>query len=55
MTETTPTPDTTPTPKQDEEARITSAMEEELTDEQLVQLAEGASSWGANCNKNSGC
>jgi hypothetical protein len=37
--------------KKDEEARITSTMEQELTDEQLVQLAEGASSWGANCNK----
>lgn len=35
-----------------EEERITSAIEQELTDDQLVQLAEGASSWGANCNKN---
>lgn len=34
-----------------EEERITSAIEQELTDDQLVQLAEGASSWGANCNK----
>lgn len=34
-----------------EEDRITSAIEQELTDDQLVQLAEGASSWGANCNK----
>jgi len=42
---------TTASVKKDEEARITSAMEQELTDEQLVQLAEGASSWGANCNK----
>ncbi len=38
--------------KQDEEARVTAAMEQELTDEQLVQLAEGASSWGAHCNEN---
>ena len=36
-----------------EENRITAEMEQELTDDQLVQLAEGASSWGANCNK--GC
>ncbi|NLS27994.1 hypothetical protein S2M10_29970 [Sphingomonas sp. S2M10] len=35
-----------------EEERITSAIEQELTDDQLVQLAEGASSWGANCNQN---
>ena len=35
-----------------EEARLTAAIEEELTDDQLVQLAEGASSWGANCNSN---
>ena len=34
-----------------EEERITTAIEQELTDDQLVQLAEGASSWGANCNK----
>ena len=34
-----------------EEDRITSAIEQELTDDQLVQLAEGASSRGANCNK----
>jgi acyl CoA:acetate/3-ketoacid CoA transferase beta subunit len=38
--------------KQQEEEHITAAMEQELTDEQLVQLAEGASSWGANCNSN---
>lgn len=37
--------------KNAEEARITSEIEQELTDDQLVQLAEGASSWGANCNK----
>jgi len=37
--------------KQEQEARLTEAMEAELTDEQLLQLAEGSSSWGANCNK----
>jgi hypothetical protein len=25
------------------------AMGEELTDEQLLQMAEGSCSWGANC------
>ena len=39
------------TAKTAEEDRITSAIEQELTDDQLVQLAEGASSWGANCNQ----
>jgi len=47
-----PTQDKRVVTKKDEEARLTSAMEQELTDEQLVQLAEGASSWGANCNSN---
>lgn len=37
------------------EDAVSSAVESELTDEQLQQLAEGASSWGANCNKNSNC
>ncbi len=36
--------------KDQHEAQINSAMEAELTDEQLLQLAEGSSSWGANCN-----
>lgn len=36
-----------------EEARIDLALDEELTDEQLLQMAEGSCSWGANCNK--GC
>jgi len=36
--------------KQTQEAQLNSAMEAELTDEQLLQLAEGSSSWGANCN-----
>lgn len=36
--------------KQDEETKLTAAMESELTDEQLLQLAEGSSSWGAHCN-----
>lgn len=34
-----------------EEERITGDIEQELSDDQLVQLAEGASSWGANCNQ----
>jgi len=32
------------------EEELTSAMEQELTDEQLLQMAEGSCSWGANCN-----
>jgi hypothetical protein len=39
------------TEKQEQETQLTAAMEGELTDEQLLQLAEGSSSWGANCNK----
>lgn len=38
---------------QSEEANIDLALGEELTDEQLLQMAEGSCSWGANCNK--GC
>ena len=41
--------------KQQKEAQLTEAMERELTDDQLEQLAEGSSSWGANCNKGSSC
>jgi|1185.fasta_scaffold976506_1 hypothetical protein len=44
----------TPT-QQAEEDRLTQTIEAELTDEQLTQLAEGASSWGAHCNENGGC
>lgn len=33
------------------EAALESALGEELTDEQLLQMAEGSCSWGANCNK----
>jgi hypothetical protein len=36
--------------KQQQEAELTASIESELTDEQLLQLAEGSSSWGANCN-----
>jgi hypothetical protein len=32
------------------EKEIVDAIEKELTDEQLLQMAEGSSSWGANCN-----
>lgn len=33
------------------EEELVDAMEHELTDEQLLQMAEGSCSWGANCNK----
>lgn len=36
--------------KHEQEVKLTEAMEAELNDEQLLQLAEGSSSWGANCN-----
>jgi hypothetical protein len=39
--------------KKQQEEQLTDAMGQELTDEQLERLAEGSSSWGANCNK--GC
>ena len=32
------------------EAELDNAMGEELTDEQLLQMAEGSCSWGANCS-----
>lgn len=35
------------------EEKIEQAIGEELTDEQLLQMAEGSCSWGANCNR--GC
>ena len=44
-----------PETKQQKEVQLTEAMETELTDDQLEQLAEGSSSWGANCNKGSSC
>lgn len=31
------------------ESALQSAIGEELTDEQLLQMAEGSCSWGANC------
>ncbi len=39
--------------KQMNEKELMEAMASELSDEQLQQLAEGMSSWGAGCNK--GC
>lgn len=36
-----------------DEAEIEELLDEELTDEQLLQMAEGSCSWGANCNR--GC
>jgi len=35
--------------KKSNEAVLEQAMGEELTDEQLLQMAEGSCSWGANC------
>ncbi len=35
--------------KQTYESELTEVMENELTDEQLLQLAEGSCTWGANC------
>lgn len=37
------------------EDAVHDTIESELTDEQLLQLAEGASSWGANCNTQPSC
>ena len=37
--------------KQIYETELTDSMEQELTDEQLQQLAEGSCTWGANCGK----
>lgn len=39
--------------KQQHEVQLMETMGQELSDEQLQQLAEGSCSWGANCN--SGC
>lgn len=36
--------------RREQEATLTESMEKELTDEQLLQLAEGSCSWGANCH-----
>jgi hypothetical protein len=37
--------------RREQEAPLTDSMEKELTDEQLLQLAEGSCTWGANCSK----
>jgi hypothetical protein len=37
---------------QSHEDEVIDAIEQELTDEQLLQMAEGSCSWGANCNSN---
>jgi hypothetical protein len=37
------------------EQELARSMEEELTDDQLLQMAEGGCSWGASCNKQGGC
>jgi hypothetical protein len=36
--------------KQANEEDVVDSIAEELTDEQLLQMAEGSCSWGANCN-----
>ena len=36
--------------RREQETPLTESMEKELTDEQLLQLAEGSCSWGANCH-----
>lgn len=36
--------------KPDDEEEVTQEMEQELTDEQLLQMAEGSCTWGANCH-----
>lgn len=38
--------------RKEQEKPLTETMEKELTDEQLLQLAEGSCTWGANCTKN---
>ena len=38
-----------------QEKQLASSMEAELTDDQLLQMAEGGCSWGASCNKQSTC
>lgn len=40
-----------PDQKQTHEDEVVQSIEEELTDEQLLQMAEGSCSWGANCNR----
>lgn len=37
--------------KQANEEDVVDSIEEELTDEQLLQMAEGTCSWGANCTQ----
>jgi hypothetical protein len=37
--------------RKEQEEPLTESMEKELTDEQLLQLAEGSCTWGANCSK----
>jgi hypothetical protein len=39
--------------KQTHEDEVVQSIEEELTDEQLLQMAEGSCSWGANCSSGS--
>jgi hypothetical protein len=34
---------------QEQEQESNPSAEQELTDEQLLQMAEGSCSWGANC------
>ena len=41
--------DMTSNETQEQELKLEQALGEELTDEQLLQMAEGSCSWGANC------
>ena len=36
--------------RQKHEVELADSIERELTDDQLLQLAEGSDSWGTNCN-----
>jgi hypothetical protein len=45
-----------PTPEANaQEEQMARSMEQELTDDQLLQMAEGGCSWGASCNSQGGC
>ncbi|HYO58567.1 hypothetical protein [Archangium sp.] len=37
--------------RQTNEQEPIQSVEQELTDEQLLQMAEGSCTWGANCGK----
>lgn len=41
----------TPEIRQKEEENLNALLDRELTDDQLLQFAEGSCSWGANCTE----